>query len=85
MVSIFLALSSVVRISELAGLDDIFAEQDGSVQLQEVVTFILSQVMMLATDENRWSPTWKWYFWILILNVMLFESGNTSFSRQGVG
>ena len=45
MVSIFLALSSVVRISELAGLDDIFAEQDGSVQLQEVVTFILSQLL----------------------------------------
>jgi hypothetical protein len=76
---IFLALSSVVRILELADLDDVFAEQNGSAQLQEAGTFILSQVMMLAIDENRWSPNWKWCVWILILTVMLLESGNASF------
>ena len=39
---------------------------------------------MLAIDENRWSPNWKWCVWILILTVMLLEWERV-FSRQSVG
>ena len=47
----------------------------GSVQLHKIIALILRRAMMLAVDQDRWSPNWKWCIWILILDGVLFQIG----------
>lgn len=60
--------------SALAGVDDIFAKEAGSVDLEELIA--LGEIIILTVQHDRWSPNRKWSCLILCLKIVFLQSWN---------
>ena len=76
-ITVFLAIVDIVRISDQAGLNDTFAHEAGSVDLEEPVAFFLSEIVMLAIKHDRGPPNRKRSCLILCLQIVFFQGWDT--------